>query len=146
MKFVDTQKTKTDRKLRRQDSRAVEGRREAVMKKAGGIMALADVTSNLELDGETKLKKTNDLMKETEDAIGKRDASTALKKHGAALNYLKGVTPMATKAGLNKLIGNFAKTNKVTINDVDVKDAKIEGIVRQDCHRLREAHRKTRGF
>jgi hypothetical protein len=125
MKYVETQKTKSDRnyitRIQNLWSEAA-----TVLSKVGGKKALEELVLQYEHDCLSKLKKVNETVKETETAIEKKDAVGALKKHGVALNYLKGVTPYATKSGLKKSAENYAKTNKTTVKDMDLADKKLK--------------------
>jgi len=121
MKYVETQKTKVDRNY---VARIKELWTDAatILRKIAGREALTEVINQYGNDAQPKLEKVSEVVKEIVAAIKDRDAVAALQRHGAALNYLKGVTSYASKAGMKKLAADAAKVRKATLNEVDLND------------------------
>lgn len=125
MKYVDTQKTKSDRnyveRIKQLWTKAAK-----VLVEIGVKETMDDLVYQYENNCVPKLKKVSDCVKEAVAAISKKDASVALNRHGAAFNHLKGVTAYATKGGLQKSCGIFAKNHKVAAQDVNLADPTLK--------------------
>ena len=126
MKFVETQKTKTDRNYIAKIQNLWTGSTDILKETAARQAALDDLLAVYKVGMGGKIDGAKKALLETATAIQKKDSFTALQKHGAALNYLKEATGMTTLVGMKKQAGIYAANHKVSVNDMNLKDPELK--------------------